>query len=96
MLPLVVGECYAIHTPIWGYIGRVKELGPTHVTFSPCVQVHHWGDFPSAIATGRFASAQLSPIAGDWFVPLWMIVGGGPWPHPLPMKRTHPPISEEG
>jgi len=92
MLPLKVGESYWIHTPVWGYVAEVKEVGALHVTFARGCQVHDWGDFPAAVGTGEFSSgAELSPL-GEFFLPLWMVVAGGPWPHALPLSRTHKPL----
>jgi hypothetical protein len=90
MLPFTAGECYLVQTPIWYFAGEVAEIGPLHVRFKCGAQIHDTGDFPLALATGKFSSgAEISPLPGEFVLPLIMIVAYFPWPHALPMKRTH-------
>ena len=91
MLHFEVGKNYWCHTGIWGYVFEVLGASEFEV-FCRGSQIHDWGDFPLAVVTGKFtANREISPI-GEFEIPMWQIVVKGPWRHPVPMERTHPPM----
>lgn len=90
MLPWKTGQKWFFRDPIWQFVGKVDEVGPTYVTFSECVLIHRVTDLGHFLATGDFASGDEATVlpAGSgmssMFIAEWF-----PFAPAIPKKGTH-------
>lgn len=89
MLPLKKGEKYLIETPRWYYCVEVLETSELWAKVKGSL-IHYIGDFTKALSTGIFSKdSEISPIPTEFVLTDWCGMTIFPWPHKLPMKRTH-------
>ena len=89
-----VGRVYLIETPTFFFLGKVKEVGPLKVFFEKNGCQANWiNDMPTLLEKGKFANGdEYFPIPHEFNLPFMWVGQTFDFPHPIPAKRSHPPV----
>lgn len=88
---LVVGQCYYVPTTTFPYVGRLASTGADYLELLDAAIVLYDGAHSDFMRFGWANNMEVEPTGGPGgqvFLPLDVVGGISPWPHPLFRERV--------